>query len=237
MTQHLSSGQLSTHRITHEARALVGALAFLTLLLGASTRAAQAADEVDPWQAFITGAAEKHGEFGRTAAEYLRAYRPERDRDVDTALLLENLDYALRARSEFPWAADVPEELFLNDVLPYAVFDETREAWRAPLYETAKEIVADCTTATQAAQALNQHLFNAVNVHYNTGRKKPNQSPAESMAQGRATCTGLSILLVDACRAVGVPARGGGRGFLVRQVGEPHLGRGLGRAVVLHRRR
>ena len=44
-------------------------------------------------------------------------------------------------------------------------------------------------------------------MHYNTGRKKPNQSPSESIAQGRATCTGLSILLVNACRSVGIPAR------------------------------
>jgi transglutaminase-like putative cysteine protease len=213
MTQHLSSGRFWTHRITHQARAVVGALTVLALLvsfLGGSTGKALAEEEADPWQVFLAGAAEKHGDIGKRAAEFLLAHRPERDRELDTELLLENLDYALRARQEFPWAAEVPEELFLNDVLPYAVFDETREAWRAPLYETAKEIVADCTTATEAAQALNQHLFNTINVHYNTGRKKPNQSPAESMAQGRATCTGLSILLIDACRAVGVPARGAG---------------------------
>ena len=39
------------------------------------------------------------------------------------------------------------------------------------------------------------------------GRKRNNQSPQESIEQGKATCTGLSIILVDACRAVGIPAR------------------------------
>lgn len=33
------------------------------------------------------------------------------------------------------------------------------------------------------------------------------QSPYESIEAGYASCTGLAILLVDACRAVGVPAR------------------------------
>ena len=31
--------------------------------------------------------------------------------------------------------------------------------------------------------------------------------PGESIQSGIATCTGLSILLVDACRSVGIPAR------------------------------
>ena len=40
-------------------------------------------------------------------------------------------------------------------------------------------------------------------------RKKcaANQSPKESIEQGKASCTGLSIVLADACRAVCVPAR------------------------------
>ena len=67
--------------------------------------------------------------------------------------------------------------------------------------------MANAATPTEAVQALNSQLFNLINVHYNTGRKKPNQSPSESIEQSRATCTGLSIILVDACRSVGVAAR------------------------------
>ncbi len=160
-----------------------------------------------PWDLFVTEAAARHGETGRAAAEFLAEHRPERDAGLDPELLLENLELALAARERFPWAKDLPDRLFLNDVLPYAVLDETRERWRPRLLEVAAPLVAECETAAEAAQALNRGLFDAVNVHYNTGRKKPNQSPAESMEQGRATCTGLSILLVDACRAVGVPAR------------------------------
>src|SRR5581483_5004512 len=40
-----------------------------------------------------------------------------------------------------------------------------------------------------------------------TDRKQPHQSPKESMESGKASCTGLSILLCDACRSVSVPAR------------------------------
>ncbi len=65
----------------------------------------------------------------------------------------------------------------------------------------------DAPSASEAAQRLNRDLFKRINVHYNTGRKRPNQSPSESIALNKATCTGLSIILVDACRAVGIPAR------------------------------
>lgn len=32
-------------------------------------------------------------------------------------------------------------------------------------------------------------------------------SPGQTLAAGYASCTGLSIFLADACRAVGIPAR------------------------------
>ena len=84
----------------------------------------------------------------------------------------------------------------------------SREIRGAQIFiKLASDIVRDCTNATEAAQALNRELFNRFNVHYNLARKRNNQSPAESIAQGKATCTGLAIILVDACRAVGVPAR------------------------------
>jgi hypothetical protein len=136
---------------------------------------------------------------------------PPHDRDtVPAEFLIENLDLAFQARQEFAWAASVPEDVFLNDVLPYAVFDEPRDPWRAELYALARELVRGATTASEAAQLLNRDLFNRVNVHYNTGRKSPNQSFKESRESGRATCTGLSIILVNACRAVGIPARATG---------------------------
>lgn len=160
----------------------------------------------DPWDALRVHASQS-SPMAQRAAAFLAEHRPVGDADIDQRILIDNLELALEARNTFPWAQRVPEAVFLNDALPYAVLDETRENWRPAMLERARPIVADATTATEAAQSLNRELFNLINVHYNTGRKKPNQSPAESIAQGRATCTGLSIILVDACRAVGIPAR------------------------------
>jgi predicted esterase len=159
-------------------------------------------------EVFVAAAAEKHGDAGRRAAYFLVDNMPAGDRAaLSRDFLMENLSLALEARKKFPWAAAVPERMFLNDVLPYASLDEPRDPWRAEFYRLASAIVHDCKTATEAAQALNLELFKQVNVHYNLGRKRNNQSPKESIEQHKATCTGLAIILVDACRAVGVPAR------------------------------
>jgi len=58
-----------------------------------------------------------------------------------------------------------------------------------------------------AVEAVNACIASTVDVEYNTLREKTNQSPSESMRQHMASCTGLSILLVDALRSVGIPAR------------------------------
>ena len=108
---------------------------------------------------------------------------------------------SLLAREQFPWAKNLPEKVFFNDVLPYASLDETREPWRKDFHSKCSVIVKDSNSATQAAQAINREFFKLINVHYNTGRKAPNQSPSESQKLGMATCTGLSIILVDAARS------------------------------------
>jgi len=159
-------------------------------------------------ESFVAHAAEKYGELGRRAAYFLVDNMPANDRaTLDGDFLMENLRLALEARKEFSWAKNVPERIFFNDVLPYASVDEPRDPWRADFYKLAAEIVSHCTNGMDAAQELNRQFFKRINVHYNVHRKRNNQSPAESIEQGRATCTGLAIILADACRAVGVPAR------------------------------
>jgi len=157
---------------------------------------------------FISAAEKQFGDVGRRAAYFLVDNMPAADRAyLSRDFLMQDLSLALQARKEFPWAAAVPERIYFNDVLPYASLDEPRDPWRADFYQRASTIVKDCHTTTEAAQALNRELFKEINVHYNLGRKRNNQCPAESIEQHKATCTGLAIILVDACRAVGVPAR------------------------------
>jgi poly(3-hydroxybutyrate) depolymerase len=174
----------------------------------------------DETAAFVEAAGAKHGGFGSRAAKFLVEHMPAADKTaMKAADLSANLDLAMEARAAFPWAAKVPDEVFFNDVLPYAVFDETRDPWRAEFLAKARPLVQGAKTASEAAQALNRGFFKLINVHYHTGRRAPNQSAKESMQLGKASCSGLSIILVNACRAVGVPARAVGTPMWANQRG------------------
>ncbi len=144
----------------------------------------------------------------RKGLVFLLSNMPVRDlTSLSAGFLLENVNIAYDVRASVPWGKTIPEAIFLNDVLPYASINERRDAWRKPFSEKFLPIVAACQTAAEAAQKLNEKVFGIVNVRYSRQRKKPDQSPFESMEIGMASCTGLSVLLTDACRAVGVPAR------------------------------
>ncbi|MFG0291836.1 MAG: transglutaminase domain-containing protein, partial [Phycisphaerales bacterium JB050] len=174
----------------------------VALLLLAPIAAAQSS-----WPEIRKQASERFGEAGTQAAAFLAEHHPQRDEAIDPAIVLEAIEVALEARENFPWAKTVSDDLFLNDVLPYAVLDEPRAATRERVKAIAEAIVDQCTTAEEAAQALNRELFKKTGVRYSTQRKRANQNSAETLDSGLASCTGLSILLVDACRSVGIPAR------------------------------
>ena len=139
---------------------------------------------------------------------FLIANMPDSDLQTLTAsFLLENVAIAYEARDGAAWKAALPPAVFLNDVLPYACLNEARDDSRAMLRAKSLPLIAGATTPGEAAQMINRKLFPLVSVKYSTSRHRPDQAPLETIASGVATCSGLSILLVDACRSVGVPAR------------------------------
>ena len=144
----------------------------------------------------------------REGMAFLISYMPERDaKSLSADFLLENVQYAYKARAEFPWAKEVPDSVFLNDVVAYANLNENRESWRKDFYERFKKYVAPCKTMREAIDSVNKNVCDELLVDYNTKREKPDQAPYESMRQHMASCSGLSILLTDAFRAVGIPSR------------------------------
>ena len=125
------------------------------------TALVKAGDNRPELEAFISSAKKTHRDFGYRAAVFLVKGMPESDlNQLDREFLTENLDLAMKARAEFPWCANLSEELFFNDVLPYASLDETRERWRPGFYENCRKLVAKASTPTEAVQAINSKLFN-----------------------------------------------------------------------------
>ncbi len=142
------------------------------------------------------------------AMRWLIAHMPQGDLlSLSTMYLAENHRLAFEAWNTAPWKDSVSEEVFLDAVLPYASVNEFRDEWRGSLRERCLPLVEGAKSPSEAAAMLNNSIWKEFNVKYSTKREKPDQSPLETMRSGLASCTGLSVLLIDACRAVGVPAR------------------------------
>jgi hypothetical protein len=139
----------------------------------------------------------------------LLAEMPECDyADVDPFQLLEHVRYALKARKEVPWSDQISEDLFLRYILPYWSVNEKRDPWRKFFYDKFMPGVRGLKTASEAVKYLNDHVFKELNVTYDAvKRPKADQSAQESIAASYASCTGLSVILLNACRACGIPAR------------------------------
>jgi transglutaminase-like putative cysteine protease/poly(3-hydroxybutyrate) depolymerase len=144
----------------------------------------------------------------RAGLAYLLKYLPRRDLESSSPeVLAADVALAYQVRSDVPWGPNLPEEIFLDAVLPNVSLTERRQSMRAEFHDRYVKLVKSCKTPGQAALALNKALFSDYKVGYNTHRLRTDQSSRETIAQGMATCTGLSIMLVEACRSVGVPAR------------------------------
>jgi len=156
----------------------------------------------------IERALETVDEAHRADLIWMLGHMPEGDlRTLDSEFLLENIRLARESWMNAPWHDQVDEALYRDAILPYACVNEKRERWRTDLRDKIQSLIVDCDNISEAATTLNRKLFPLVGVKYSTGRRKPDQCPSESMESGLASCTGLTILLVDACRSVGIPAR------------------------------
>ncbi|KAJ1636821.1 hypothetical protein T492DRAFT_956432 [Pavlovales sp. CCMP2436] len=139
---------------------------------------------------------------------------PETDREeVSAEFLARNCKLALAARRRSAWASAVPWTIFCEYVLPYASLNEVRDEWRTLFAELLAPIVVDARNAKDAALAMNAELWRQWDppIHFVAQQTRVGHagqlSPLTVIRAGNASCTGLSIMLADALRAVGVPAR------------------------------
>ena len=149
----------------------------------------------------------------RRGMAFLVATMPEGDlKTLPAPFLLTNVRESYAAWRAAPWGSGIPEDTFFRYILPYANLNEARDDWRGDFARRfsakAFEIGGKSGDPMEAVRWVNDRLNDELKVHYHaTRRRAPDQGPYESMALGYASCTGLSILLVDALRACAIPAR------------------------------
>lgn len=107
----------------------------------------------------------------------------------------------------FPWSGEMPEELVREAVEPDRVAHEQPCDWRPVLTPMAEDLVRDCPDARAAVLTLATKLPDVTGVHYSAERRKASMNVLEALAEKKVSCTGQSIFLICALRAVGIPAR------------------------------
>ena len=156
----------------------------------------------------LEAALERVSPIQREGMLFLIANMPPDDlSSLSAEFLVNHVTNAYGVMNDVAWASRTPKDVFLNNVLPYSVVNERRESWRVDFRTRFLPMIKDCTTPSHAAARLNQKVFGTFGVYYSPERLKADQSPYESIEYKKASCTGLSILLIAACRSVGVPAR------------------------------
>jgi transglutaminase-like putative cysteine protease len=145
----------------------------------------------------------------RGSMVHLVANLPPRDaRELPASFLLEQVSLAHESFEGSPWHDGVPEDVFLDAVLPHANIDERRDDWRRDFVERFRELAWSAPTQQDAVRTLNREIFGRLGIVFDANKRLTNeQSPYQSTLQGCASCTGMSILLANACRAAGIPAR------------------------------
>ncbi len=145
------------------------------------------------------------------AAAFVSTHMPPQDRGIiSTERVREEARQALAMRGRFAWSEAIPDDIYVNDVVPYAVLNETRGDWRATLAQRYAPIVASCRTAREAVWRIVSGLGKDTGVQYSVNRRRAVMSPLEALREKKVSCTGQSILTVCALRSVGIPARAAG---------------------------
>ena len=171
----------------------------------------------------VLGALQAMGSRSEPFVEALQAANPEEraclafllanmpDRDVlalDAVFLVENVRTACIARRTVPLAGGVPDEVFMEYVLPYAAGDEPRDPWRSDFFERFREAAVSSPSVNEAVVRLNRDVFLEFRLGFVVrDMRKPLLSPRQSIERGTVSCGEAAVMLVDACRSVGIPAR------------------------------
>jgi len=123
---------------------------------------------------------------------------------------------SVATRSEYAWAGPsvVPDEIFLEYVLPYASVNEPRTNWRPIFLSALEPIIAssttDASTTPEVVQIVNDNIWSAFDnktIVFKSSQTPLIYDPMSIIAFGYSSCTGVSIFFVNALRAVGIPAR------------------------------
>ena len=128
--------------------------------------------------------------------------------------LLHTVEFAGKAREEMPWGRSIPEEIWLEYVLPYRIADEGLDDWRPEFYKMLSPIIGELSDTQAAARAIHKWLYRGGKGQEQIAFKvsdSRDQSPRQMLHHTKlARYFELNLALVALLRSVGIPARHAG---------------------------
>ncbi|ANF97164.1 transglutaminase-like domain-containing protein [Paenibacillus bovis] len=135
---------------------------------------------------------------------FLYAYMPLHDlADYEGEYFLRHVRHVLHVRSQMPWGASIPDEIFAHFVLPYRVNNENIDNSRQVIYSELADRVRDLPMA-QAVLETNYWCHERATY---VGTDIRTVSPLTIMRTAQGRCGEQSTLAVTALRSIGIPAR------------------------------
>ena len=140
----------------------------------------------------------------RQAMQFMYAYMPLPDiADYSAEFHLNNVNYALKARTEMPWGKSVPVREFLHFVLPVRVNNENLDNSREVFFNELRSRVVGLSMR-DAVLEVNHWCHEKVTY---TPSDIRTSSPLATVRTAYGRCGEESTFTVAALRAVGIPAR------------------------------
>lgn len=146
-----------------------------------------------------------NGEFSVRQLNY------ERDiTTVDSAFLVNHIDWAFKVRREQPWGQSISFDDFCEYVLPYRIWDEPLSTWREELYNRYNPILdaVRCMPEAEDPHFVAQILYDSLSkrqvVYTSALPGGPHLGPmVVDLRVG--TCRDFADMMIYAFRAVGLP--------------------------------
>ena len=139
---------------------------------------------------------------------------------LDNGIVQQSIQMTLDTKTDYYWTRDIPKDIFLEYVLPFVNVDEARNNWRPIMKEALNPTLQNLLmmrkrlSVEEVVEAVNQSLWTAFKnindgkkIEFRSGQTPLIYDPMSVILHGYASCTGLSIMFVDALRTSGIPAR------------------------------
>jgi hypothetical protein len=146
---------------------------------------------------------------------------------LSNGIVKSTIQLALQAKQEYPWTRHVPKDIYFEYVGGFVNVNEARTNWR-PLFKDVLEDILlrplllllqsshldqDEILVEHVVREINQNMWDkfytrqSQSIYFQSGQTPLIYDPMSVIVYGYASCTGLSIFLVNALRMAGIPAR------------------------------